>query len=124
MPDTTDRDGRTPLRIATFEGRAADVRSLLDSGADVNAADSGGRTALHFAAQEYRMEEAALLCGAGATVDARDRFGNTARWRATFESRGSGDLIRLLLSNGADPDASNDSGVTPGNWPSGSATTM
>lgn len=113
MPDPTDRDGRTPLHIATFEGRTAEVRSLLEGGANVDAADAGGRTPLHFAAQEYRLEEAKLLCAAGATVDARDGFGNTPLWRATFESRGRGDLIDLLLSNGADPDAANESGVTP-----------
>jgi hypothetical protein len=32
---------------------------------------------------------------------------------ATFESKGRGDLIRLLLAKGADPDAPNGSGVSP-----------
>jgi hypothetical protein len=36
--------------------------------------------------------------------------GGLSLWCATFDSRGRGDVIRLLLSKGADPDAVNDSG--------------
>jgi ankyrin repeat protein len=108
-----DRDGRTPLHNAVFEGRIAAVRDLIGGGSDVNAKDRGGRTPLHFAAQEYRVEEARLLCAGGAVVDERDMSGNSPLWRATFCSRGRGDLIRLLLDQGANPDMPNQSGVSP-----------
>lgn len=113
MTDERDRDGRTALHVAVFEGRFADVEQLLAEGANPNVADNGGRTPLHFAAQELRPDEARALCAAGASIDARDAFGNTPLWRAVFDFRGRGDVIELLLANGADPDAANDSGVTP-----------
>jgi ankyrin repeat protein len=59
------------------------------------------------------MESAAALVEAGAEVDARDRDGNTPLWRATFASRGAGDVIALLRAHGADPHAENGHGVSP-----------
>jgi hypothetical protein len=42
-----------------------------------------------------------------------DSLGNTPLWRATFESRGRGEVIRLLRAAGADPWHANRSGVSP-----------
>ena len=112
MPGT-DRVGRSALHYAAVQGRADDIQALIDSGADIDLPDEDGRTPLHFAAQQYQVRSAELLCRAGADVQARDKFGNTALWRATFDSQGRGDLIQLLLASGADPDAANDSGVSP-----------
>jgi ankyrin repeat protein len=109
----TDRLGRSQLHYAALEGRTDDIQALIDSGADINLPDKDGRTPLHFAAQQYQVRSAELLCKAGADIQARDKFGNTALWRATFDSRGREDLIRLLLASGANPDAANDSGVSP-----------
>ena len=113
MAADRDRDGRTALHIAVFEGRTEDVARLLGDGVDPDAADNGGRVPLHFVAQEYRKAEVTLLCEAGASVDARDSYGNTPLWRAVFDSQGRSELIQILLANGADPDAKNDSGVSP-----------
>lgn len=113
MDEERDRDGRTGLHIAAFEGRAADLDRLLLAGADPNAVDKGGRAPLHFTAQEYRVAEARLLCQTGASVDLQDAFGNTPLWRATFDSRGRGEVIAVLLEHGADPDLENNSGVSP-----------
>ena len=41
-----DKDGRTPLMIATFNNRPKTVQALLDRGADVNVKDKDGRDAL------------------------------------------------------------------------------
>ena len=54
-----------------------------------------------------------MLLDASARVDATDSHGNTPLFRATFESRGNGDMIELLRTRGADPRVSNQSGVTP-----------
>jgi ankyrin repeat protein len=113
MTEERDRDGRTPLHEAVFQGRSSAVERLLEDGVDPDARDNGGRTPLHFAAQEYRPQEARLLCMGGAAVDARDSFGNTPLWRATFDSRGRGEVIRVLLEHGADPDFVNNAGVSP-----------
>jgi uncharacterized protein len=108
-----DRDGRTPLHFAAFQGDVDRVLELIASGADLDAADAEGRTPLHYAAQEWWIDAAAQLCEAGATVDCADAFGNTPLGRATFESRGRGEMILLLIGHGADPDRPNHSGVTP-----------
>ena len=45
---------------------------------------------------------AALLIAHGAMVDAEDQIGNTPLWRATFDSRGRGELTSILLGASAD----------------------
>jgi ankyrin repeat protein len=75
--------------------------------------DSGGYTALHFAAQNFHVETVKALLKAGAAVDVPDNFGNSALGRATFNSRGRGDIIHLLLGSGADPNRPNKSGISP-----------
>lgn len=47
-------------------------------------------------------------------LDARDGWGNTPPWMATFNSKGRGDMIALLLDTGAGPDTANSSGRNPG----------
>jgi ankyrin repeat protein len=108
-----DRAGRTPLHYAAADGDTNRVRELLASGADSNAADGAGWTPLHFAAQQGAAEVISLLLGAGAVVDSRDSSGNTPLLRAVFESRGQGEVIRLLRQAGADPYVENKHGSSP-----------
>jgi ankyrin repeat protein len=54
-----------------------------------------------------------LLINSGAKVDAADKYGNTPLGRATFNSRGRGEVIRILLDHGANRDLPNKSGVSP-----------
>lgn len=89
------------------------LRELLEAGGDPTTSDVRGWTPLHFAAQEHAVESARLLLQAGADVDARDEWGNTPLWVATFNSKGRGDMIALLLDTGAGPDTANSSGRTP-----------
>jgi ankyrin repeat protein len=98
-----DRMGRAPLHYAALQGDAARVRELLAAGADPSSADDNGWTPLHFAAQEQRLETVRILIATGASVDAQDAHGNTPLSRAVFNSRGKGDVIRLLRQSGADP---------------------
>jgi ankyrin repeat protein len=108
-----DRAGRTPLHYAAVDGEIGRVRELLVSGVDAGAADDEGSTPLHFAAQENRVEIVQLLLKAGAAVDPRDSHGNTPLFRAVFNSRGIGDVIKLLRANGADAHAKNAHGISP-----------
>lgn len=108
-PDMRDSDGRTPLIQTAIDGRSELTSLFIQSGADVNAQDRNGYSALHFAAQEYYPAIVDELCRSGAIVDVTDRFGNTPLWRATFASRGRGEVIKILLKYGADKDKRNQS---------------
>jgi ankyrin repeat protein len=108
-----DRMGRTPLHYAALDGDEGLVRQLVASGMDVNAPDDSGRTPLHFAAQSNAVTVTAVLLKAGASVDARDSHGNTPLSAAVFNSRGNGEVIKILRAYGADPYGKNDHGVSP-----------
>jgi len=112
-----DEYGRTKLHYVVVDEPANSHRSLISeliaSGFDPNQKDNQGWTPLHFAAQEWSEEAAKTLLENGAEVDITDSNGNTPLWRAVFSSRGRGELIKLLLVSGADPNKQNQSGVSP-----------
>src|SRR4051812_48540162 len=64
----TGKDDR--IVDAAMRGDTALVRSLLKSGADVNAAQGDGMTALHWAAQSGDVAETQMLIFAGARLEA------------------------------------------------------
>lgn len=108
-----DEYGRTPLHHAAADGRVFEVSRLLNAGADANAQDDKGWSPLHFAAQAVSPGATQALLAAGANIELRDSFGNTALYTAVFASKGDGSVIELLRRAGADPNATNSSGVTP-----------
>ena len=112
-PNERDGDGRTSLIHAAIDNKLDAARLLLERGADVNAQDGLGYSALHYAGQNYFPKMAALLIDRGAKVDVEDIYGNTPLRRATFESKGRGELISLLLKAGADRNHRNKHGKTP-----------
>jgi ankyrin repeat protein len=112
-PNVKDADGRTALMHAAIGGNAELIAVLLQNGADPDAQDGNGFAAIHFAAQDFRLDAAEALLQAGANVDVRDKYGNTSLWRAVFNSRGRGEMIRLLLKHGASPSVKNLSGRSP-----------
>jgi uncharacterized protein len=85
---------------AAMRRDAAEVRRLVQSGADVNATQADGATALHWAAYRGDVRLASLLLEAGADVKAANRNGSTPMWLAA--SQGDTAMIQLLLENGAD----------------------
>lgn len=111
--DGVDAQGRTPLHYAALADDTAAIRALLSQGADPDVADQRGFTALHLAAQQGAISAAQALIAAGAQVDAVNRDGNTPLFTAVFNSRGRGDLIKLLRHHGADPWHPNGTGQTP-----------
>jgi ankyrin repeat protein len=112
-PNTKDIDGRTALMHAVIDGKDELVDLLITHGSDVNAQDNQGFSALHFSAQDFRVNAAMAILQAGARVDLRDKYGNTALFRAVFNSRGRGEIIKLLLKHGADRNAKNNSSKSP-----------
>src|SRR5687768_3123289 len=68
-PNATDpRSGGTPLMYAAAVGSVQGMTTLLDHGADVNAANSVGATALMWAATD--IEKTRLLLARGANARA------------------------------------------------------
>jgi ankyrin repeat protein len=114
MADVLDEGGRTPLFYAAKDGDSEIVFELIRHGANANAQDKNLETPLHFAAGEYQIQAAKRLIEGGANPNAQDNHGNTPLWRAVFESRGRGDMIKLLLSAGADKNLKNKHGSSPG----------
>jgi len=108
-----DRQGRTPLHYAALANDTDAVSRLLSEGADPNVPDRDGFTALHFAAQQSAVAAAEALLAAGAQIDPVNSYGNTPLFTAVFNSRGRGELIRLLRRHGADPWRPNNTGHTP-----------
>lgn len=100
------------MHYAALDGDLELAVRLIAEGAAVGQPDHKGWTPLHFAAQGWHVDVAAKLLDGGAEVDAVDSFGNSPLWRATYESKGRGELITMLLEQGASPDLPNYSGVS------------
>jgi uncharacterized protein len=85
---------------AAMRRDSAEVRRLVQDGADVNSAQADGATALHWAAYHGDVDLAGLLLKAGANVAAANREGSTPMWLAA--SQGDAKIVEALLSGGAD----------------------
>jgi ankyrin repeat protein len=85
---------------AAMHGDTAQVRRLLEEGADVNVGQADGATALHWAAYHRDAQLAELLLKAGAHPSAANREGSTPLWLAA--SQGDATMIKTLLEGGAD----------------------
>ena len=100
-----------PIVQAARNGDRRAVVSLLEGGADVNAARGDGSTALFWAVHRDAPELLDLLLRAGARVDAADENGDTPLLIAC--DRGNLAAARRLLEARADPNARRWSGETP-----------
>jgi len=98
---------------ATIQNNADIVLVLLEAGANPNAQDKQGTTPLHFATQGFDPTLASCLLASGAKVDLVDENGNSPLFNAVYNSRGHGELIELLIENGANKDLKNVHGVSP-----------
>ncbi|MGR9101114.1 MAG: ankyrin repeat domain-containing protein [Gammaproteobacteria bacterium] len=92
----------TALNMASINGYRDIVELLLSRGADVNIANDKGLTPLHTAILGYRLLE---LYG---------QKSNTIKgWHLAKEGGDRDDIVKLLLSFGADVDAKTQEGQTP-----------
>jgi ankyrin repeat protein len=101
---TTAQDAKQALNDKLYEatrvGNLAEVKSLLDQGADVNAKFRYGATALFKAAERGHTEVVKLLLERGADVSVKDTFyGATAMTWALDNERV--DIVGLLLEKDA-----------------------
>ena len=112
---TRPKDSCTALIIACQNGKVAVVQSLVRAGANVNQTTSdkcGADSPLIQAAQNGHVQVVDVLVAAGARLDyARPLDGCTALFAAC--QQGFIDVVRSLLSVGADPRLALHNGFTP-----------
>lgn len=95
-PDVKDRDGNTPLILATQLGYAEGVRTLLVASAHINQANARGETPVIFAVHNRDLAMARLLLANGANARQADRIaGKSARDYAADDPR-AGALLKLI----------------------------
>jgi len=96
----------TALHWAAKFDQVEAARTLLDSGADVNAlAGFCGPSPLHVAASNGRVEMTKFLLERGARVDARQKYLKLTPLAVAVKHRDNEDVILILLEHGADPEA-------------------
>lgn len=106
--DSRDGDGTPALMLASLFGGVDCMHVLLDGGADVNAAANNGATALHWAVPD--PEKVRLLVARGANVNARSTDLGRTPLLIAASYPGTVELVRFLLSKGADLKAKDRSG--------------
>lgn len=98
------------LQAAVASGSERVVSGLLDLGVDPNACGHAIAKTLRFLTNEQEARYAELLVRNGADVRADGAFGVLLRAACL---NGHGDLVKVLLDNGADPSSPDKDGVTP-----------
>lgn len=88
-PNVRDREGNTPLMLATQVRWTEGLRLLLDLRVQVDAQNRLGETALLKAAQARDLETVKLLLDARANPDIADNSGRTPRAFAETDPRGT-----------------------------------
>ncbi|MCP5492821.1 MAG: ankyrin repeat domain-containing protein [Chlamydiales bacterium] len=103
--------GASPLHIASATGQVAMIKSLILSGAEVNARDGGQCTPLHEAAEHGHLEAVETLLKMGADPNARNTYGRTPLHKAA--EKDNLPIIEKLLNGKADVNAMDDEKITP-----------
>ena len=112
-----NKNGQTPLHIASHHELFSIVALLLKSGADVDAQDNAAMTPLHWVLQSLSSDGfkiAQLLLEHGASVHVRDKNGQMPLHLAS--RRDFPTIVGLLLKYGADVDAQDNAARTPLHW--------
>jgi len=96
------------------------IKFLKSEGVDINHLRNnrlkGSSSALHFAVIQKNFGLTQALVNAGAEIEIMDGNGNTPLWKAVMDYRGEIEMmniIKLLLSKGADMDKKNNHNNSP-----------
>jgi ankyrin repeat protein len=100
-----------PLFRAAYAGDLAEVRRLLETGADVNATDPEGRSPLFTASFEGHLDVVDLLIARGAAVDRAANNGFTPLIAAAQEGHSS--VVERLVDAGGSLEKRTSAGQTP-----------
>ena len=82
--NSQNKQGFTPLHLATMKGHMAAINILIQAGVEVNFQNRNGSTALHLASRKHQVEIIWALFAAGADKKIKDKNGDTpydsAKW--------------------------------------------
>jgi len=107
--------GCNDLQIAAREGNLQQVKTLIESGFNVNSATLlKHETALHLAAENGHADVVKYLLEKGARVNSRAEGGDTPLHRASYY--GHVDTMKILLENGAGVSEKGTGCGTPLQW--------
>jgi len=101
--DVANEFGSTPLAEAAKLGDVHMVKALLGAGARPDTPNQDGETALMLAIKTGELPVVEILIQAGANVNARETFHRqTALMWAATAPKNAGEMVKVLLSKGAD----------------------
>lgn len=106
------RDGNTAIMLAALKNQPTVINHLLDitPTVDINLANNNGTTLLAIAAKQYDCELVTRILNLDANVHYADIAGYTPLLRAALS--GNEDVISILISRGANPNAQSKTGWT------------
>ncbi|KAH9148603.1 hypothetical protein AeRB84_008085, partial [Aphanomyces euteiches] len=109
--DKADKDGQTPLYVASGKGHLYIVKELCVLGAAINVRDKDGCTPLHGASRNGHFDVVKELLARGAATRTRDKDGNTPLYWASHN--GHFKVVEQLLIYDAIVDIASWDGRTP-----------
>lgn len=107
----TDHDSNTALELAAAAGFNNVIRTLVQHGEGVHAANTLGYTALHAAAEANQVGAIGVLLEAGADID-EQHYGESTPLHVALQNSNP-EFVRALCALGADMSRPDSSGTTP-----------
>ncbi|VDM97292.1 unnamed protein product [Thelazia callipaeda] len=95
--DIPDKNGRTPLMLASSQGHVFTCKQLIEYGADIDAIDESGRTPLIIAAMNGFLDVCKLLVNSGADEGHKDNDGAVALHYAVTHA--DSELSKILMTS-------------------------
>ncbi len=119
-----NKEGYTPLHMASRCNNLNVVKFLVSKGAGLEAKDQEGMTPLHYAAMYHRYNNARFLIEKGAKINARDNNGFTPIQKLMYftrvpfyqASKPGGEYVKFfeyMIAKGADVNTRSNAGYTP-----------